>query len=564
MMNKRPLLLLLFVALIPAFAFAQDGQNAADNSLLPEINPQDIEIRSEFQARFPGLRRQPILGFNPRPRVFQIDPNRMPFMESRDDAVADISVTQLGRPEPPMRTLLSSPDRQNAYFRAGFGSYLTPEVNGYGFYEINDRNALSANVNFNASDGHLENQDSDFRFFDVSTKYVQQTADKWRLIVDAGALADKHHLFNVEGIQGTPEKENLGASGKITIRQTQNSFRGFEGHIGGSIFETTVSSHGKLSEKTYFGGVKTYWPGKRMYEVFDISASIAGGAYEDFAPSDNWVLGDLGITYERLFNFTTRIRATAGGAYISDSFSETFYVAPELEIKHHLSDRLSITGAAFAKPEMKTVQQHHQYNRMLNTRTNLRHSYNIGFSSEANYQLFEGNRIFSGVSYAHVKDYSYYQREADFIISSGSQSLAFYNTNYGDANIFEFYAGASQQLVPEKFWADAKVYIRSPKLTSGGTVPYEEKLGMEAAVSFKPIRNLKLNGWAEYIGSRPSPETNSDLNAFLLLNAGTEYQINETFGIYAKLLNILDSDYEIWDGYEERPLQILGGITIKF
>lgn len=140
----------------------------------------------------------------------------------------------------------------------------------------------------------------------------------------------------------------------------------------------------------------------------------------------------------------------------------------------------------------------------------------------------------------------------------------FYNTNYGDANIFEFYAGASQQLVPEKFWADAKIYVRSPKLTSGGTVPYEEKLGMEAAVSFKPISRLTLNGWAEYIGSRPSPETNSDLDAFLLLNAGTEYQINETFGIYAKLLNILDSSYEIWEGYEERPLQIFGGITIKF
>lgn len=87
---------------------------------------------------------------------------------------------------------------------------------------------------------------------------------------------------------------------------------------------------------------------------------------------------------------------------------------------------------------------------------------------------------------------------------------------------------------------------------------------MEAAVSFKPISRLTLNGWAEYIGSRPSPETNSDLDAFLLLNAGTEYQINETFGIYAKLLNILDSSYEIWEGYEERPLQIFGGITIKF
>ena len=86
-MIKRPLLFSLFIFLCPYFALAQ---TASDNSLLPEINPQDIEIRSEFKARFPGLRRQPILGFNPKPRVFQIQADRMPFMESREDAVANI------------------------------------------------------------------------------------------------------------------------------------------------------------------------------------------------------------------------------------------------------------------------------------------------------------------------------------------------------------------------------------------------------------------------------------------------------------------------------------------
>jgi outer membrane cobalamin receptor len=49
-----------------------------------------------------------------------------------------------------------------------------------------------------------------------------------------------------------------------------------------------------------------------------------------------------------------------------------------------------------------------------------------------------------------------------------------------------------------------------------------------------------------------------------LLNAGAEYQINETFGVYAKLLNILGQDYEIWNGYTERPFQMFGGLTVKF
>ena len=58
--------LLFTIFFITMHAWAQSGSNA-QNTLLPEINPQDIEIRSEFRAKFSGLRRQPILGFDPKP-----------------------------------------------------------------------------------------------------------------------------------------------------------------------------------------------------------------------------------------------------------------------------------------------------------------------------------------------------------------------------------------------------------------------------------------------------------------------------------------------------------------
>lgn len=113
----RPSLLFALIVITSAAALAQSGGTNPQNTLLPEINPQDIEIRSEFRARFPGLRRQPILGFNPKPRVFQIDPNRMPFMESREQAVASIAITQLDRPEPPARSVLPTPSRTNVYLK---------------------------------------------------------------------------------------------------------------------------------------------------------------------------------------------------------------------------------------------------------------------------------------------------------------------------------------------------------------------------------------------------------------------------------------------------------------
>lgn len=571
MMRSTPLFALLLLIILPGIASAQTNRAGGDGSLLPEINPQDIEIRSEFKARFPGLRRQPILGFNPKPRVYQVDPNRTPYMETPEEAVANISVTKLGRPDPPMRTLLPTPNRNNVYLRGALGSFLTPDFSGYGFYEINDENLLSADVNFRSSDGHLDYQDSGFRFFDLQAQYYQKTNEQWRVSVDAGLLADQLYLFKPINLNSTPEKENLGGSFKATAKKTQNAFTGMEATIGGSVFQSDVSVTGapvnsglnglEANEQTYFASFSKYWAGKRLYETFDVSGSIRGGSYSyDLAGiDDGWISTKAGLEYERLLNFTTRVKGSASIQYISDPFSNTFFVVPEVEVIHHLNDALSVHLNAYSKPELNNLQFHHQQNRFIANPTQLRYAHNTGIQAEAQYQLVEGNRFYSGFRYNSIQNYSYYQREA-----LSSADYGFYNIQFADAKIFEFFAGANYQLVPNKLWADAKIYARNPKLSSGNVIPYEEKIGLKGAVSFKPIKELTINGWTEYIGKREAPEVSTDLKAFVLLSAGAEYQLNDTFGVYAKLLNLLGQKYEIWDGYEERPFQVFGGITIKF
>jgi hypothetical protein len=572
MMRSRPLLFTLFILLLPVFLFAQGGQQGADNSLLPEINPQDIEIRSEFQARFPGLRRQPILGFNPRPRVFQIDPNRMPFMETREQAVADISVTQLGRPEPPQRSVLTNPDRINAYIRGGLGSFLTPELNGYGFYKLNEKSLISADVNMRASTGHLDYQESSFRYLDANVSYITRIQDDLRLTVDVGGLSDYNDLFNLSDnlqqnfIGKTSSKTYTGGSAQFALQKTKNTFTGWQAVLGGNLFNTSLDAgnsglSGDLNEQVGHASFSYYWPGDRLYETFNISTSVEAGNYSNpSSPDQGWADAKATFEYERLLNFSTRISGKGGIEYISDPTTSKVYFVPEVRIKHNFSNALSVSGKAFAKPEMQTQQSYHQYNRFLNVQSQLRHAYSLGTAGKVDFQLFDGNRIFGGVNYRHVKDYAYYRRQ----LIAPSSTPGFFAINYADANIFELYAGASQQLLPEKFWFDGKIYIRSPKFSGGGFIPYEERLGVEGAISYKVIKELTINGWAEYIGSRKAPSANSDLGAYLLLNAGAEYQINDTFGVYAKLLNLLGQEYEIWNGYQERPLQVFGGLTIKF
>src|SRR6056297_1020701 len=192
--HAAPLLFFMF-CLMGAFASlnAQQTGSQAQQNLLPEIDPQDIEIRSQFQARFPGLRRQPILGFNPRPRVFQIDPNRMPFIEDEETVVANLPIGQLSRPDPPEYDMLDYAMPKNAFIRAGVGSYLTPEVDAFATAKLSESNWISTDIHFTSSDGHDESVNTSYRFADASLKSFNRISDRTNLIIKAGAMSDFNH-----------------------------------------------------------------------------------------------------------------------------------------------------------------------------------------------------------------------------------------------------------------------------------------------------------------------------------------------------------------------------------
>ncbi len=550
---------------------AQTGSNP-QNSLLPEINPQDIEIRSEFRARFPGLRRQPILGFNPKPRVFRIDPNRMPFMETRDQAVASIAITQLDRPAPPLKTTLSTPDRTKALLRAGFGNFITPEAELYAFHAFNQTTTASSNINYRSSDGHLDDQLSSFRFFDGNVGVRKQLNKELSVSGDVGFLSDFNRVFDLApifqgGIGETAKKEYLGFGGEVALTQTKNALEGWDLNVGVNALNIDLlagnTRSGEVNEQNFNVAFGKYWAGRKLYETFKVEASVSGGNYQYTGiNSQQWIDARGGLQYSKMLDFSAHISIKGGLAYVSDGFSSRLYLNPEAKLRYNLRDAVIITGNVWGRPEMNTVYEHHQVNRFLNTQTNLQHSYNSGVSGEIAFQPIEGNRVFGGITYQITKDYAFYSRDAE--MQGGNDFFTFYSVNYAKANIFEFYGGITQQLVAEKFWFDAKVYARRPKLSAGGDIPFEERIGLNASLSYKPVDEFTISGWTDYTGKREAPSANEDLKAFVLLNGSAEYQITNRFGVYMKVLNILGQKYELWDGYQERPFQVYGGLTITF
>lgn len=561
----------LFFLISGVDAFAQTG--STQNSLLPEIDPQDIEIRSEFRARFPGIRRQPILGFNPKPRVFRIDPNRVPFMESDREAVASIALTQLDRPEPPFKSILQEPPRTNAFVKAGFGSFTTPELEAYVLRRLNNESIASINIDYSSSNGHLKNQDSGFRFFDLNGVYGTKLKGGAKLSAKVGAFSDFNHLFELSNNvpsdnSGTPEKDYKGLNAGIILENNTNDLEGWELYFNTSaanidLMAPNAALRGSQSEQIIQTGFKKEWAGSKLYDVLTAKIDVEGGNYSTEGAGDTqWLNTSVTFGYSSLFNYATEIELEGGIAYLSDGFRSKPLLVLNSKLNHTIKEGLNLTGKIYAQPEMKSVWEHHQNNRFLNIGSQTQFQYTFGVDGGIEFYPMESTKLFGSISYKAIDNYSYYSRASRAFGANTEQT--FYTINYSDASKFKMELGVTQQIISDKVWFDGFVYAQRPELKSGSDIPFEERLGAEAVFSIKPVDQFTVSFWMQYIGEREdgsSPNTQT-VDGYILVNAGADYKFNEKFGVYLKVLNILGQNYEVWQGYEERPFQIFGGIKV--
>lgn len=571
-MNLRFLLPALILICFSPTLWAQTGGATAQSSLLPEIDPQDIEIRSEFRARFPGIRRQPILGFNPKPRIFRIDPNRIPFMENIEDAVASLDNVKVDRPDAPRRSILPIPDRTNVYVRTALGNFLSSELDAYVFQSLGESEIVSADLNFSASDGHLDSQQSSFRFMNLNGYYGNTLKSGIKFSANAGLNSDFNHLYNLDPSipvtsNRTPKKEYLGIHGAAVLESNKNTLEGWKASLNArstgidlSAFNTALV--GNVDEQVAELSFINKWAGNQIYEIIEVGFDANVGTYSSSTfGSLNWYDIRSSVNYSRLFNYSTKVAAKGGLAYINDGVQTKFSINPELSVVHTLRPSLSFSGSIYGKPELATIWDHHQKNRFLNENTNLRQSYTYGANAGVEFSPLKLTKVFAKISYDIVDNYAFYAQEEDDF--GGNIAQTFYSTSYDDAKIFELSTGINQQLINNRFWFDAELTARSPKLDSGTEIPFEERLSFIGTFTAKPMSKLQVSAWAEFIGERNTANPANTLNPFTIISGSAELEISEKIGVYLKALNILSQNYEIWEGYQERPFQVFGGVTVK-
>ncbi|MEX2368037.1 MAG: hypothetical protein WD510_00905 [Balneolaceae bacterium] len=554
---------------------AQQVQDT-EGSLLPDINPQDIEIRSQYQARFPGLRRQPILGFNPRPRVYQVDPNRAPYLESYEEIIAQLPVGEISRPAPPEYLSPLFPDPKHGYGHLGAGSYLTPESGIYANTEIGENHWLTGNLDYRSSAGHRDEPATSFRFLNLETGYRGKLDPSTVLGMTLSANSDFNRMLElspsvIDRMDGTARKEYRGLNLDTRITRFKNKIESWNVGIGGmyQAMDLDAGNVTPLTSDIEEWGItldaNKNWIGERLHEQYGFQTDVQTGGYQSSGLSDSqfWHMAGAGGRYEQLFDYKTKVDASLMVYHVSDAVDQTFYVSPDLNVEFYLMDEVTFTGSVSGKPEHPRHISYHRENRFLTPDNLLRHSYHLKGSAGISVEFYPGNKLSGGISYQDSKNYPYYSRRDLSSVFSGGDS-GYYQIQYGRASVFKIHGGYSADLIPGQLWVNLNAWWQDPKLTEEDIkVPFEENLGLHGAVTVRPVQQVLFEAWGDFTGTRTAPGI-SDMNPFIHIGSRVEVRVSEKVGIYGKILNLLNQSYEIWEGYPERPFQVYGGVSLIF
>ncbi len=591
----------------PATVWSQD---ATPGSLLPDIDPQDIEIRGDFSARFPGIMRQPILGFSPRPRVFQIDPNRMPFLESAEQVVASLPLSDLERPQPSAYTFYRKPEQFNLWSTLGIGNYMAPEADIYLGLPIGRNTILNGNLNSVSSGSYLQNvnQTSSFRNADAGIGLTHYSGKNSRFDVGFNLRSDMNHLIQSEFTvpvynkpAGLPADfdtyidESLSPANNIKAYGGQFGYRFQKNHVSfidvaletqyfdagvEQLFNFATSRDSTSAVRTasfkefkHGGLIRADWAGNKPGNVFGIQL---GGKFSDYnldgAGTEQWYIGQVAALYSTRVGYALKSTIGVRGFYAADAVSDVgVFVYPELMVSYRLTPDLRLMGEIRGFVENKGLNGLSRTNRRLFEYSNPENERGIFGKVGFEMDVYEGVKVQSGIQYSHYLRHGYYALASDNedfssgILTRHNSANELLTFSYLDgANILRWDAGVWYDLMPDKFTFYTNIYAQWHADSNGDEIPFRENLGASAGGTYTISPRTRAQLWIDYTGSRKVADGRDDVNGYILLNAKFDFWASKEIGAYIKVTNLMDQRYTRWVGYEELPAQVYGGVMLKF
>jgi len=360
------------------------------------------------------------------------------------------------------------------------------------------------------------------------------------------------------GFQGSVDIDVASTSLTGTKINAAGFYDDFSTTSGLDVFEGTATEAGGSFEGEYSR------LGNHLYEIHSLNVKTDIGSTSPlFSESFSWSVSSVSAAYERLFNHQTDVYVSLGASGVTDAVNDfTIYFSPEAQIKHTVFRGLEVNVEASAAPSYQTYSHIRSVNRFFNVNSPIEHQYEMKALGELEMEPFYGTKIVGGASFQDVNNYLYYSRESQ-PLDIGGIDEGYFSAQFQDATIFKVYGAFTQDLKPDVLWFSADGYWQVPELSNDERIPYTETIALSAALSFRAKDNLLLEGWGEFASGREDHNGES-LSSYILIGGRFELSLTNRFGVYGKLLNLLNENYQLWQGYEERGFQAFAGFTVLF
>lgn len=584
---QAPPKLSLLVCLVLLLALNNTAAAQADTTqtILPDIAPREVEIKGQLEIAFPSLQRQPLVGFNPPPRIPRLPLDRRPYAESFRDASASPDVSSLQKPVPPAGLLNPLPPSQGR-IETTLGRYFSRSVYARTSATVGNNTSFLTRLDYRGAQGHKPFAGQP----DVNTPYdavagevgILSARSNVSLGLSLEGFFDSYQLFGAELMSQRPtapnlvkpDREGLGGQGVFSLRTSSGMPFNVELDVryGGAEYETKFTQGTNIivdnigesrleSRATFFVPVGSgsltmdgFYSGGRLVNDGGHSRGLEGAASYTFKSS--------GLAISAGLRFLGAFSAVPTSDSLSNIERRLGYASPDLRIDYSLSPTVSIYAKNSPGIDANTLAQVFRENPYLTPIPHLRPSLRT-VDAEGGLRLFGGPVQFSlKGGYQRFPQRLFFERYASS--TPAEEVRGFSSLQYGKTQIIHA-GGTISTVLPQGIQAFAALTYRKGRLLDESVdLPYFAPWVGRVSVSYAFLQNRGLVQLAgNYESSRFVDRANADkAESYVDLDFEASYNVTSLVGIIMRLENISGQNNARWENYPQPPMML--GFGVRF
>ena len=587
--------LALLASFIPERLAAQ--ANDTTQTILPDLSPREVEIRGQLEISFPSLRRQPLIGFNPPPRVPELPENYRPFIEDYKLSGTDIPTNQAGQFDPPEVLPLGSVNPTVGELETSAGRYLARHVRARLSTALTPNAALYGNVDYEGSEGYTpdDNEDDLRNPYDGlrATLGFQSVSPRVGLGVELKGGFNSYTLFGTNFLQSgalsssivLPDRNGLFGNADFWVRSYNQSSMDSEFRIGFSssryqtdVFDSALNALPRLNQQE-----------QRLHGLFDIDVPFSLGSFlvsTNFSTSgidlstptagiDDFGLFEFKNYYVSAgsgfrLDFTRSLSVTLAGRYLGTSFVENgtvqnrSFMTAEAGIDLYPSSGLTFflhNKPGIDRNSMWDVFEKSPYVIDQPTlQSTLR-----PIDAEAGFSFFKGVLNLSAkVGFIQTPNYIFFEAIPEEPITGYDYRRGVFSVNYDDAEVYHA-DGAVSLSLSSGLHLKFGLSVREAELTDNNEeIPYFSPFLSENMVSYAFANDQML---VQVIGTfhssrYTSRDATEEIPGYIDMDFLYTYMLHSGLGLVVRMDNILGDSVEYWEHYSESPFTLSAGLRV--